>query len=130
MGRTVAESPMRWAGASSSASRRSRLSARCAPRFDARTAWTSSTITVSTPRSDSRAADVSSRNSDSGVVTRMSGGVRLKLRRSSAGVSPVRDPTVTSGSGRPRRCAAWRSPVSGERRLRCTSTVSAFIGET
>jgi hypothetical protein len=98
--------------------------------LEASTACTSSTITVSTPRSDSRAAEVSSRNSDSGVVTRMSGGVRLKLRRSSAGVSPVREPTVTSGSVIPRRCAAWRSPASGERRLRWTSTVSAFIGET
>ena len=38
------------------------------------TACTSSTITVSTPRSDSRACEVSIRNSDSGVVIRMSGG--------------------------------------------------------
>ena len=129
-GRTVAERPMRCAGASSSASRRSRERARCAPRFEASTACTSSTITVSTPRSDSRAAEVRSRNSDSGVVTSTSGGVRLKLRRSSAGVSPVREPTVMSGSGSPSRWVAWRSPASGERRLRWTSTVSAFIGET
>ena len=57
---------MRWAGESSSASRRSSDSARWAPRFEASTACTSSTITVSTPRSDSRAAEVSSRNRDSG----------------------------------------------------------------
>ena len=34
-------------------------------------------------------------------------------RRSSAGVSPERTPTSTVGSGSPRRCAAWRMPVSG-----------------
>ena len=105
---------MRCAGASSSASRRSRLSARCAPRLEARTACTSSTITVSTPRSDSRAADVSSRNSDSGVVTRMSGGVRLKLRRSSAGVSPVREPDGDVGLGHPEAVRGLAQP--GQRR--------------
>ena len=83
-----------------------------------------------TPRSDSRAAEVSSRNSDSGVVTSTSGGVRANSRRSSAGVSPVRIPTVMSGGGRPARCAACRMPVSGARRLRCTSTASALSGET
>ena len=83
-----------------------------------------------TPRSDSRAAEVSSRNSDSGVVTSTSGGVRANRRRSSAGVSPVRMPTVMSGTGSPSRCAAWRMPASGERRLRCTSTASALSGET
>ena len=87
-------------------------------------------ITVSTPRSDSRAAEVSSRNSDSGVVIRMSGGVRAKARRSSAGVSPVRMPTVMSGGGRPSRPAACRMPVSGARRLRSTSTASALSGLT
>ncbi len=43
------------------------------PRFEAATACTSSTITVSTPSSVSRAAEVSVRYSDSGVVMRMSG---------------------------------------------------------
>ena len=105
-GRTVAESPIRWAGRSSSSSRRSRLSARCAPRLVAATECTSSMMTVSTPRSDSRAAEVSSRNNDSGVVTSTSGGVRLKARRSSAGVSPLREPTVISRIGSPRRCAS------------------------
>ena len=129
-GRTVADSPIRWAGASSKASSRSSDSARCAPRLVPATACTSSRITVRTPRSDSRAAEVSSRNSDSGVVTSTSGGVRANSRRSSAGVSPVRIPTVISGGGRPARWAACRMPVSGERRLRCTSTASAFSGET
>src|SRR3712207_8478917 len=47
----------------------------------------------STPRSASRAELVSSRNSDSGVVMRMSVGRRAKARRSSGGVSPDRVPT-------------------------------------
>ena len=129
-GRTVADRPMRCAGASSSSSSRSSDSARCAPRFVPATACTSSRITVVTPRSDSRAAEVSSRNSDSGVVTSTSGGVRANWRRSSAGVSPVRIPTVMSGTGRPRRWDAWRMPASGERRLRCTSTARALSGDT
>ena len=103
IGRTVADRPMRCAGWGSSASRRSSDRARCAPRLVAQTACTSSMITVSTPRSDSRADDVSSRNSDSGVVIRTSGGRLAKARRSSAGVSPVRMPTVMSGSGSPSR---------------------------
>ena len=48
---------------------------------------------VSIPRSVSRACEVRSRKSDSGVVMRMSGGVRSIRRRSSAGVSPVRTAT-------------------------------------
>ena len=102
-GRTVADSPIRCAGPgpsgrSSSASRRSSDSARCAPRLVAATAWISSMITVRTPASPARAPDVSTRYSDSGVVMRMSGGFVAKARRSLGGVSPVRMPTVTSGS--------------------------------
>jgi hypothetical protein len=130
IGRTVADSPMRCAGRGSSASSRSSESARCAPRLVAQTACTSSTITVSTPRSDSRAEDVSSRYSDSGVVMRMSGGRLANARRSSAGVSPVRMATVMSGGGSPSRCAACRMPLSGARRLRSTSTASALSGLT
>ncbi len=80
--------------------------------------------------SDSRAAEVNSRNSDSGVVIRMSAGRRSNSRRSSAEVSPERIATVTSGSGRPRRTAAWRIPARGERRLRSTSTARALSGLT
>ena len=65
-GRTVAESPIRCAGRSSSASSRASETARCAPRFVPTTAWTSSTITVWTPLSISRARLVRIRNSDSG----------------------------------------------------------------
>jgi hypothetical protein len=92
-GRTVADSPTRCAGRSSSWSSRSRVSIRWAPRLVEQTACTSSTITVSTPRSESRAALVSMRNNDSGVVMRMSGGRRASCRRSSALVSPERRPT-------------------------------------
>jgi len=60
----------------------------------------------------------------------MSGGDFAMRRRSSFGVSPVRMPTVMSGTGAPSRCAACRIPASGARRLRCTSTASAFSGET
>lgn len=130
IGRTVADRPIRWAGRASSASRRSRESIRWAPRLVPATACTSSTMTVSTPRSESRAAEVSSRNNDSGVVMRMSGGVRAKARRSSAGVSPVRIPTVMSGGVTPSRVAACRMPASGARRLRSTSTASALSGLT
>ena len=56
--------------------RRSSEIARCAPRFVPATACTSSTITVSMPRRISRPWEVRRRNSDSGVVIRMSGGVR------------------------------------------------------
>ncbi len=129
-GRTVADRPIRCAGSSSSASRRSRLTARWAPRLLPATACTSSTITVSTPRSDSRAWLVSIRKSDSGVVIKMSGGAVVSLRRSAAGVSPDRSPTVISGTSAPSRSAVWRMPVSGARRLRSTSTASAFNGET
>ncbi|CSH52177.1 Uncharacterised protein [Shigella sonnei] len=59
--RTVAERPIRCAEVWSSASSRSRLNARCAPRLLPATAWTSSIITVSTPRSVSRAREVSIR---------------------------------------------------------------------
>ena len=72
-GRTVADSPIRRAGRSRRASRRSRESARWAPRLVPATAWTSSTMTVSTPRRASRDWAVRSRNNDSGVVMSTSG---------------------------------------------------------
>ena len=130
-GRTVADRPTRWAGAASprSASRRSSERARWAPRLLPATACTSSTMTVSTPRRVSLAWEVSSRKSDSGVVMRMSGGLLISFRRSSAAVSPVRTATAMSGSSRPRRCAACRIPVSGARRFRSMSTASALSGE-
>ena len=88
-------------------------SARCAPRLVPATAWTSSTITVSTPRSDSRACEVSSRNSDSGVVIRMSGGLveqrAALVGRGVAGADADRD--VGLGQPEPRRLL----PDAGQR---------------
>ena len=87
-------------------------------------------MTVCTAASVSRAADVSIRNSDSGVVIRMSGGLAISSRRRPGGVSPERTPTLMSGAGSPRRSAMRPMPVSGVRRLRSTSTASAFSGDT
>ena len=83
-------------------------------------------------RSRSRAATrgpglVRIRNSDSGVVMRMSGGVRGGGARP-PGCRRTGAPTVRSGSDSPSRVAACRMPASGARRLRSTSTASAFIG--
>ena len=91
--------------------RRSSVSARWEPRLDWATAWISSTITASTPVRISRTCEVIIRYSDSGVVIRMSGGLRFIAWRSFCGVSPVRRPTETSAP----------MPFSGARRLRSTS---------
>ncbi len=107
----VALRPMRWGSWSLSSDRRSSVSARCAPRLVEATAWISSTMTDSTPRSISRACEVRIRYSDSGVVMRMSGGVRRIAARSRWGVSPVRMATDRSAP----------IPFSGARRLRSTS---------
>ena len=128
-GRTVADNPIRWAGWASSASRRSSDRARCAPRLVPATACTSSTMTVCTVARVSRAAEVSIRNNDSGVVIRMSGGFAISSRRRRGGVSPERTPTLVSGGVVPRRSAIRVMPVSGVRRLRSTSTASALSGE-
>ncbi|MPM95188.1 hypothetical protein SDC9_142341 [bioreactor metagenome] len=127
-GLTVADRPIRC-GSRPDAARRSRLTARCAPRLVAARACTSSMMTVSTSLSVSAAALDSIRNSDSGVVIKMSGGWRGSPRRSLAGVSPERTATRTSGSGRPSLRAAACIPRSGTRRLRSTSTARAFSGE-
>ncbi len=129
-GRTVADNPMRCAGAGDSRSRRSSDNARCAPRLVPATACTSSTMTVCTSASVSRAAEVSIRNSDSGVVIKMSGGFAISSRRRPGGVSPERTPTLMAGAGTPSRSAMRVIPVSGVRRLRSTSTASAFSGDT
>ncbi len=86
----MADSPIRCGGASVTSSSRSSDSARWAPRLVVAMAWISSMITVSTPRSVSRAADVSIRYNDSGVVINRSGGRRISFWRSFDGVSPVR----------------------------------------
>src|SRR3984957_20225933 len=87
-------------------------------------------MTVRTPARVSRAAEVSIRNSDSGVVISTSGGWAISWRRPAGGVSPERTPTLMSGAGRPWRSAILVSPASGGRRLRPTSQASAFSGDT
>ena len=68
-------------------------------------------MTTLTARSVSRAREVSSRKSDSGVVMRMSGGLLSIAARSLGGVSPVRTATDSPES----------MPASGPRRFRSTS---------
>ena len=97
-GRWVADSPMRCGGgasrlASHERSSRSRDSARCAPRLEPAIAWTSSTITCSTPRSDlarragqEQVERLGRRDQD---VRRAAGELAPFL----GGVSPVRAPT-------------------------------------
>ena len=130
VGRTVADSPTRGIRRPARWSSRARLTARCAPRLEPAMACTSSMITDSTPASMPRAAEVSMRNNDSGVVIRTSGGRRAMTRRSWAGVSPVRRATLMCGVGSPRSSHWVAMPASGERRLRSTSTASAFSGLT
>lgn len=129
-GLTVADNPMRCVACPASASSRSRLTARCAPRLVPATAWTSSSITVSTSRRMTRALDVSSRYSDSGVVTRMSGGWEAMARLSRVVVSPLRMAMPISGAARPDASHSAAMPSSGARRFFATSTASAFSGET
>jgi hypothetical protein len=60
-GRWVADRPMRWGGRSQMSASRSSDRARCAPRLVGTSEWISSTMTASTPRSVSRACEVSMR---------------------------------------------------------------------
>ena len=97
-------------------SRRSSVSARCAPRLVRATAWISSTITASTPPSISRACEVRIRYSDSGVVTRMSGGV-ARHRRALAlgGVARADRDAHVLGADPAQRRAQVALDVVGER---------------
>ena len=120
---------MRCAGSAVSISSRSRLNARCAPRLVPAMAWISSTMTVRTVDRMHRALEVRIRYSDSGVVTRMSGGCEAMARRSCAVVSPLRVATRIDGGLRPMALHWAAMPASGVSRLRATSTPSAFNGE-
>ena len=116
IGVCVADSPMRCSGRSATAASRSSVSARCAPRREPMTAWISSTITVRTVRSICRLrSDVSSRYSDSGVVTRMCGGVRSIAARSA-----WRRIAGPHGRGDPRRAqpGLFGQAVNARARLR------------
>ena len=131
-GRRVADSPIRCGGPLQRARRAAPGdSARCAPRLVAGDRVDLVDDHVSTPRSASRACEVSSRNSDSGVVIRMSGGLGREpaalLGRGVAGrgCRPRRRARAGRAAARPAGC-----PASGARRLRSTSTASALSGET
>ncbi len=107
--------PLAPAAVRVSSSRRSSVRARWEPRLECATAWISSTITASTPLSIERACEVRIRYSDSGVVTRMSGGLRAIAARSRWGVSPVRIPTRhVLGADAAQRCAQVALDVVGE----------------
>ena len=121
---------MRWSGRRVVSWSRSRERARCAPRLVPTSTWISSRITTSTEARIARAWEVRIRNSDSGVVIRMSGGVRPMRARSEAGVSPVRIATSGTWNVSPRRSATRAMPASGARRFRSTSTARALRGDT
>ena len=86
-------------------------------------------MTVSTVFKIPAAFEVSIKYADSGVVMRISGGLRTCRERSAEGVSPERTPTEIFGASRPSFSAVRAMPVSGARRLFSTSTPSAFSGE-
>ena len=127
----VADRPMRSSGRPHSASSRSSDSARWLPRLSSASAWISSTITLRTVPSIARPeAEPSSTYNDSGVVTRICGGLRRSLARSACGVSPVRTTARISTSGKPSSASAAPIPASGASRFRAMSLDSAFSGET
>ena len=86
-------------------------------------------ITVRTSDRNAPARDVSSKNSDSGVVISMSGGVRAMRCRSAAGVSAVRIAVRTVPVCCPMSRATRSIPTRGARRFRSTSAASARSGE-
>ncbi len=88
-------------------------------------------MTVRTVRSIARLRSaVSSRYSDSGVVTRMCGGVRTIRARSDEVVSPVRTAAVMRGASMPSALAASTMPRRGSARFLWMSALSALSGET
>ena len=121
---------MRW-NSPERRTRRSTAVIKWTPRLPPTTAWTSSRMTDASPVSIARPRiEVSRMLRLSGVVMRISGG-RLAIRaRSSAGVSPERVRTLTSGIDSPAASNRWRSSSRGARRLRRTSVLSALSGET
>ncbi len=95
------------------------------------TAWISSTITVRVPRSMARLRSaVTSRNSDSGVVIRMSGGFFSMAARAAAAVSPVLTATRILGTASPSSSATPAISASGASRFCWISVASALSGDT
>jgi hypothetical protein len=95
------------------------------------TAWISSTMIVRALRSMARLRSaVTIRNSDSGVVIKMSGGRLSMAARSAAAVSPVRTATRISGAVSPSLAATAAISASGASRFCWMSVASAFSGDT
>ena len=131
MGFCVADKPILCNGLFVRAANRSMLSARCDPRRFPTTAWISSTINVRTVRSSRRPdSDVNRRYSDSGVLTRICGGLRTIAWRFEAEVSPVRSSARTSTSLAVLFSNAWRMPLSGSSKFLWISLLRAFKGDT
>ena len=131
IGCTVADRPTRCTGSSATCASRSSVRARCEPRLFPATEWISSTITVRALRSmDRLRSAVTSRNSDSGVVMRMSGGCLSMAARSAAVVSPVRTATRITGAASPSSPATAAISRSGASRFCWMSVASAFSGDT
>ena len=132
IGRCVADSPMRAGRSSHSASRRSSVSARCAPRLSRATAWISSTMTVSTVRS-SLAALRAGHEEVQRLRRRDDEARRLAHHRGALRARGV------AGAHRDADCRRRRSPssaatsaisASGRSRFSAMSTASAFSGDT
>ena len=122
---------MRTGGCAHSRSRRSSVTARWEPRLSRATAWISSTMIVVTVVSAARLrCAVTSRYRDSGVVTRKFGGRLIIAARMDCVVSPVRTSARRAGSVIPSSDATSAISRSGVSRFCCTSTASAFSGET
>ena len=102
---TVADSPMRWIGWPASFSSRSSTASRCQPRSSPAKAWTSSTTTARTLAKCSRGltfVETSIASSDSGVVSRTSGGsarIRLALALGRVAVPQLRPTPEPVGVG-------------------------------
>ncbi len=73
---------------------------------------------------------VTSRYSDSGVVTTKLGGLRSMAARSELVVSPVRTATRMRGAASPSSAARSAISPSGRSRFSAMSTASAFSGDT
>ena len=115
----VADSPTRCTRRPQRASSRAREKKRCAPRLVLNRACSSSMMTERTVESRRRPPlELSSRNSDSGVVISRWGGWRSMRCLSAAGVSPVRTATRSSGPPMPSKGRLRFSRMSLPRALR------------
>ena len=125
MGFCVADRPMRCSRRPASDASRSSDRARCEPRLVPATAWISSTMTLRVLASIARPESlVSSRYSDSGVVTRICGGDLRIAARSLCGVSPVRTSARISAAAMP-----WRAQFLGDSAQRRLEIALDVVGQ-